>query len=243
MPKITLGKFLKSAALGYVSLHTLKTIHGTQIKPYKKVEAPDELNKPQKQKPKTNPIGYFTRVWSGENMGHLEFKFDFMFAQPKETLIYSQSDLASWLKERILSDNDKKSPFIKIKSIRNQTVTFVFNEELWLEKTLKNAKVEVGYIPNKLIIKWTVPLPDMVMIHYSRPFLGPYLSKKLHQYFKRHRSAMKFQKWFKWLDKINPDFFTYNVDFFKSAFILTVKNSVILGAVLTALGIKKIISK
>jgi len=240
MAKITLGKFLKSAALTTVSLHTLKTLHGKPIEPYKNVKAPPELNKPIKQKPKTNPIGHFTRVWSGEVMGHLEFKFDFQFAQPEETLIYNKTDLANWLRERILSDNDKKTDYIKIKAIRGKTVTFIFNEEKWLKDTLKNARVDVGYIPNKLIIKWTVPLPDMVMIHYSRPFLGPYLSKKLHQYFKRHRSAMKLQKWLRWLDKINPDFFNYEVDFFKNAFILTVKNSVVLGAVLTALGVKKI---
>jgi len=234
---------LKAAVLGGLSLHAIKTLHGKPIKPYKDPEAPSELNKPLKFKPKKNPIGYTNFVFGGEYLGHLEFKFDYRFSSPKELLIYDKSELIHWLKERILSKDDYKSKYIKVKSCDKRSITFVFDEQVWFRDTLKGAKARLGYLKNKVLIKWTALLPDLVLMRYARPFLGGYLCKELHQYFKRNRSAMKFQAHFKWLGKINPDFFDYKIDWFRQEFVLTLKNTVILGALAAAFGIKHTISK
>jgi len=236
-----LGKILKAAAVGVVSYNAIKTLHGQSIQPYKKIEAPDELNKTIKSRPLTNPISLTEMIWSGESNNHLEFKFRYAFGVSREQLIYTRQNLSDWLRERILSQRDQKEKYIKIKSISPLYVTFIFNEERWIENTLKGARAELGYLKNKIIIKWKIPLPDLVQTRYARPFLERFLEKKFHQYFKRHRSAMKFQRWFKWLDKIDPDFFEYSIDWFKNALVMTVKNTVILGALLTYFGIKKAI--
>lgn len=234
---------LKAAVLGGLSLHAIKTLHGKSIKPYKDPEAPEELNKPLKFKPKKNPVGYANFVFGGEYQGHLEFKFDYQFSSPKELLIYDKTELVHWLKERILSTDDYKSKYIKVKKVDNRSVAFIFDEQTWFRNTLKGAKAKLGYLKNKVLIPWKIPLPDLALTRYARPFLGGYLCKELLQYFKRNRSAMKFQAHFKWLDKINPDFFDYKIDWFRHEFVLTLKNTVILGALLAAFGIKKYLAK
>ena len=236
-----LSSMFKAAAVGAVGYHAIKTLHGQPIQPYKKVEAPQELNKPIKSHPTTNPISLAEMIWAGESNGHLLFKFRYAFGMSKEQLIYTRQNLSDWLRERILSQRDQKEKYIKVKSITPIYVTFVFNEEKWIQDTLKGAKAELGYLKNKIIIRWKIMLPDLVQTRYSRPFLERFLEKKFHQYFKKHRSAMKFQRWFKWLDKIDPDFFEYSIDWFKNALVMTVKNTVILGALLTYFGIKKTI--
>lgn len=236
-----LGSILKGAAIGAIGYNAIKTLHGQPIEPYKNVQAPSELNKPIKFHPTTNPIALTELIWAGESQQHLEFKFRYAFGPSREQLIYNRQELSEWLRERILSDRDKKEKYIKVKTISPAYVTFIFDEEKWIGDTLKGAKAELGYLKNKIIIKWKILLPDLVQTRYGRPFLERYLQKRFHQYFKRHRSAMKFQRWFQWLDKIDPDMFDYSIDWFKNALVMTVKNAVILGALLTYFGIKKAI--
>lgn len=233
------SKFAKAVKFSALTLHTLKTIHGKKIEPYKNVEAPDELNKPVKFRPTQNPISYTHLVFGGEYLSHLEFKFDFKFGPPKELLIYNKSQLIEWLRRAVLTKDDYKSKYIKVKKLEQSNITFIFDEKTWIADTIKGSRARLGYLKNSVIIPMKTRLPDLVLMNYPRPFLGHFLSKALHQYFKRNRSAMKFQNYFKFLDKINPDFFNYDVDWFRSEFKLTVKNTVILGALYMAFGIKR----
>jgi len=242
-----ISKILKAAAIGVVGMHALKTFHtkrytspGYSIKPAGTSDfAPAELNKPiPKKKPGANPLTV-TFVYAGDHMGTMIFKWDYLWITPKEKLIYNRNDIISWLKDRILSNSDKKSKYIVIKKLDNRTITFAFDHNTWFKDTLKKAKATIGYIPNKVFIKWTVPIPDLPMTKYSRAFLTTFLCRNLNNYFRKNRSAMKFQKYYKWLDKVNPDFFRYNVDWFKLEWILTLKNTVILGTLALAFGVKK----
>lgn len=242
---IKFGTLAKAAAIGGVALHTIKTVHGKPIKPYKDPEKPVELNRPLKIKPKENPIAYTNYVYSGDHMGHLVFKFDYAFRVPDELLQYNQRELAEWLREKILSKRDKKEDYIAVRTLRKtaKEVEFVFDEKKWFDDTLKGAKAELGYIPDKVIIHYTVALPDLVAERHPRTFLEQYLERTLHQYFKRNRSKMKFQKWFKWLEKISPDMFDYDIDWYRSTFVLKLKTTVVLGALAAAFGITKYLKK
>lgn len=236
---INFKKFADAAVIGKLALHTLKTFHGKPIKPYRDPEAPSEFNKPVRSRPSQNPVGFTNMVFAGEHMNHLEFKFDYTLRDPDEMLVYSKAELASWLKERILSQADRKSKYLKIKNLGKRSITIVFHEELWIQDTLKGTRPHLGYFKTKVFIPWKLQIPDVILTKYARPFLGPFLSKKVNQYFRRNRQAMKFQNYFKFLDKINPDFFEYGIEWYRSEFMLTLKNTVILGALLAAFGIRK----
>lgn len=236
---------MKAATIGILGTHAINTFSkkyttpGYQIRSPKADYAPSAL-KPIKKRPGSNPLSAM-HVYSGEYIGKLIFTWDYSWIQPKETLIYNKSDTIGWLKDRILSDADQKSNYISLKKITNSEVTFVFEPELWIKDTLKGASAQAKYFKNGLRVKWSVPLPDLPLTKYPRPFLGTYLAKQFHNYFNHHRSQMSFAKHWKWLKTINPDVFTYSIDWFRLELIMTLKNSVILGALLTALGIKRVL--
>jgi hypothetical protein len=230
-----IGQILKTAGWIAVGSSVLKTLTRTRPEPYAQIDAPQVYNQPIKKSPGSNPI-VVNFVFSGDSLGKLIFKWDYSWIEPKESLKYSPGELAEWLRSRILSDADKKSPYVVISKIEGSTATFAFEHNKWLNDTMKGAKARLKYLKNGVLIKWAVPLPDIVLTRYARPFLETWLCRQFKAYFTRNRSALKLQGIFKWLDKIYPGVFDYKIDWFTNELDLTVKSAIVIGALIAAFG-------
>jgi len=139
----------------------------------------------------------------------------------------TNSQMKLFALDHLKSNSDKDEKYIDIVRSDNEYIVYHWNIDRWMNDNFNSSPQYKAPISLIFPIKYAVP--RFIYSHAGPTDIVTFIINNFKQYVRAHKNKL-YSKHFKFLKYITPEIFSYNINWQKNEIKLSIKYSIILGA-------------